>query len=140
MPTVKIELLVELPEGCNEEHVDHKLADLFESISGELIDSKLYLREDPDARLEIEPMLTISSDHLTQETQDALREQALTSLVVYEKEEFGWFIFIGDPQLNEDTENWPVDLAEVIHYALERGVTWLCIDHDAQTAPGLNLH
>lgn len=140
MSTVKIELLVELPEGCNEEQVDHKLSDLFEGIGGELIDSKPYLPEDTDARLEIEPMLTISSEHLTQETQDTLREQTLTSLVVYEKEEFGWFIFIGDPQLREDTEHWPVDLAEVIHYALERGVTWLCIDHDAQAAPGLNLH
>jgi len=82
--------------------------------------------------LEIYKMLTLSTAHINSTTAELLDQ--LQSPVVYNKSEYGWFIYLN--YLKDDT-NIPNDLAQVIQFAKDRGIALLCLDCDAETVDGL---
>lgn len=93
---------------------------------------------------EIDQMLTISTVHISKDTQKLLDEavKELSDLAiddndmppVYEKLGYGWFIAC-DPDTDNEArgETWddyPVDLVAAMRLAKEQGCFWLCIDCD----------
>lgn len=93
---------------------------------------------------EIDQMLTISSVHISKDTQKLLDEavKELSDLAiddndmppVHEKLGYGWFIAC-DPDtdneaLGETWNDYPVDLVAAMRLAKEHGCFWLCIDCD----------
>lgn len=93
---------------------------------------------------EIDQMLTISSVHISKDTQKLLDEavKELSDLAiddndmppVHEKLGYGWFIAC-DPDtdneaLGETWNDYPVDLVAAMRLAKEQGCFWLCIDCD----------
>lgn len=100
---------------------------------------------------EIDQMLTISSIHISKDTQKLLDEavKELSDLAiddndmppVHEKLGYGWFIAC-DPDtdneaLGETWNDYPVDLVAAMRLAKEQGCFWLCIDCDGPEVDGL---
>lgn len=79
--------------------------------------------------MEITKMLTVSTAHITKETADLL--DCDVSRVVYQKDDFGWFIHIPD---DFDLEEYdiPQELLKLIKFAKDIECDWLCLDCDAE--------
>lgn len=97
-------------------------------------------QQNADDGLEICKMLTISTAHVTEEVCDMLRERAYGDLrssvpfVVYEKSEFGYFIYINKDELENDIANCEChqSLIDVVKYAAAHGCELLCLDRDGK--------
>lgn len=101
--------------------------------------------------LEIAKLLTLSTAHITPETAKRLEAFCnpglrhtrdaclwLDGIVVYEKSEYGWFIYCGDAK--DDPEKFdalPADLAYLIDFALTNDCLWLCLDRDGDVVDDL---
>ena len=87
--------------------------------------------------LEITKMLTLSTAHITEDTNRLLIIEPYTDgmqLSVFTKADFGWFIYV-----NDDLENRsiPDDLKACLELAKENGCKWLCLDCDGDTVDEL---
>lgn len=84
-------------------------------------------------KLEITKMLTLSTGHIDIDSADYLDSKD-NSLVVYNKghkgEEYGWFICICTSTIEEDLEDVPEPLENVIRFAISLDCAWLCLDRD----------
>lgn len=83
--------------------------------------------------MEIDKMLTLSLVHIKKETAEYLNDEGNKDLVIYEKSEYGWFIYI-DELVSEIRQP---DLKQVINFAKENDCAWLCFDRDAGTIDSL---
>lgn len=87
--------------------------------------------------MEIIKMLTISSCHVSLwggahflEAEAACCKSF--ALTVYDKDEFGWFIYINQDELANSRNEIPEDLLRCIDLALENGCSMLCLDRDGE--------
>lgn len=95
-------------------------------------------------RGEFTQMLTISTLHVSEETAEKLDAVCDDSMAVdhwmppvYEKDGYGWFIYVDPDRMDEDI---PTDLKAVLTYAATSGCTWLCMDVDADPIPELPVY
>lgn len=82
--------------------------------------------------------MEISTNHITEDTANKLRDidtRGNIALSIYDKEEFGWWIFIDYRMKRNDSI--PDDLWRCIQYAQENGCNWLCLDCDAEVVDEL---
>ena len=79
--------------------------------------------------MEIYKMLVMSTGHITKTTSKLLSEEAV-GIVVYKKDEYGWFVVVSDWRDNE--ESIPDDLKTCLAFAEENGCEWLCLDCDGE--------
>jgi hypothetical protein len=79
-----------------------------------------------------EPLAVLSTAHLTPDTRTRLAEGKL-SVLVYPNE-YGGFIYVGDPAENNPTEP---ELKAVFEVAAQAGLVWLKFDRDAALVEGL---
>lgn len=80
------------------------------------------------SQLEIDSLLTLSTSHIKPSTREWLNNRLdEDDLVVYEKEEYGWFILVND-LLNYS--QLPEDLRDVLNFCQQQKCTWLCLDRD----------
>lgn len=93
---------------------------------------------------EFTQMLTISTLHVSEETVEKLDAVCDDSMTVdhwmppvYEKDGYGWFIYVDPDRMDEDI---PTDLKAVLTYAATSGCTWLCMDADADPIPELPVY
>lgn len=103
-------------------------------LSGSLEGTRItHLRVESD--LEIEPMLTISTGHITKDTADAFDAKMGDDGIpaFFPKGDYGWFVFVPD-QIEPEC---PADLASLLRFAKEKGCTWLVLDCDAEQVDGL---
>ena len=87
--------------------------------------------------MDIEKMLTISTAHVSHETEEKLDKESYSDemqLSVYKKEDYGWFIFIPD---TIDDKNIPDELKKCIELAKRNDCSWLCLDCDGNIEEGL---
>ena len=92
--------------------------------------------------LEIEKILTLSTAHITLDTNNMLIRESDPNfcgcLTVYSKDDYGFFIFVPDmEQLEADGLNIPNDLMCCMKLASENGCSWLCLDCAGSEAEGL---
>ena len=96
--------------------------------------------EEPDAEQpEICAMVTISTAHITETTASALHgithrhpaysKEAMAWPTVYEKGEYGYFLYIPD-DLYDREDSMPADLFACCCYAAAHDCTWLVLDRD----------
>lgn len=85
--------------------------------------------------LEITKMLTLSTAHISYDTATkldaAVSHQQFGACVVYNKDSYGWFIYIDSNALAESRNGVPTDLLACIELALAEGCAVLCLDADA---------
>ena len=86
-------------------------------------------------KLEISKVLTLSTIHIKPETAKWIENKKnIENLAIYEKSEYGWFIFVEKDYLEELTEvvgnNIPQDLLDTMNFARLQGCEWLCLDCD----------
>ncbi|MGE5510371.1 MAG: hypothetical protein ACM31O_03855 [Bacteroidota bacterium] len=82
----------------------------------------------------VEPMLTISTAHLTPATARALEHRrGEIALTIFDKGDYGWLIHIDTSE--PIATSVPADLAALLGYARGLGCVWLCLDRDAATHP-----
>ena len=97
-----------------------------------------------DNNLEIDKMITISTGHIKEDTALALEREVKYELnkiplSIYNKAEFGWFIFVPDKNDFEE-ENIPNDLLDCINFAIKHDYNWLCLDCDGLIVPDLKTY
>ena len=91
--------------------------------------------------LPISKMITLSTAHITEETNQLLSKAAdntITnfSITVYKKDEYGYFIYISD----DTTNTLPSDLTDLIIFAKELDCEILCLDRDGEILPFLKKY
>ena len=88
--------------------------------------------------MEISKILTISTAHITEETArllDIEPDNDNMHLSVYNKAEFGWFVYV---YKNIDAINVPDDLRKCLELAKANDCEWLCLDCDADVVDELD--
>lgn len=91
--------------------------------------------------MEICKMITLSTIHITPDTAIRLErevESLKMGIILYPKDEFGWFIYIPEyfPECFGD-ERIPDDLKACMQLAKDNDCTWLCLDRDGEPYEGL---
>lgn len=83
--------------------------------------------------MDIEKILTISTAHITEETNIILQNAEFNNLClsVYQKECYGYWIYIGK-SAKIYREVIPEDLLDCIEFARQNDCQWLCLDCDAK--------
>lgn len=92
---------------------------------------------------ELATMWTLSTAHLKQETVDLLQqivdgdiETPFNGPVIYNKHEFGFFIYLpGDSIPEQSKENYPEELYKIIDFAYKHDIYLICFDRDGQECP-----
>lgn len=79
----------------------------------------------------IEPMLVLSTAHITQETCNTFLPTY--SGPAWEKGEYGWFIYVPE----DLDETLPVDLAACMALARTKSAFWIMLDRDEPEVDGL---
>lgn len=99
----------------------------------------------PDEPFEIHRTFVASTCHVTKADADFLQENATSSgmvpLVVYEKGEYGWWLYLGDVLGTADTTTCVSEpLAGLIRLARDHGCVWLMLDADGPVYDGLPVY
>jgi len=95
--------------------------------------------------LEIDKMLTLSTAHITKETADLLEREVTyglnnVDLAIYNKSEYGWFVFANDSDYKLEDLKIPKDLLDCCILARKNNCKWLCLDCDGLIVPGLKTY
>ena len=81
-------------------------------------------------KLPIEPLLCLSTAHITKETCDALDDSHRPDLPVCYPNEYGGFVHVCEPCIVDESPQGPPDLAEVLAFARSHGIVWIKFDPD----------
>lgn len=129
-------LAEELEEFYNEPYEDLKAATEAVAVTAPVEP------QNADDGLEICKMLTLSSAHITEDTQTVLVDETdhstLSGLCVYPKADcrtdYGFFIYIDKEEFlaNIENDDCPEDLFAVVKYAIAHGCSVLCLDSDGK--------
>lgn len=92
--------------------------------------------------MDITRMLTLSTAHITPDTRFILdhvdeHSDELDKIVVYPKDEYGWFIYIMEEM---GAHALPADLQACIDLAKEHHCTMLCLDRDGDILEDLAVY
>ncbi len=93
----------------------------------------------------ISTVLTISTSHVKPATRamlETISDTAGYGLAVYDKDGFGWFIYLDSPDtidMDGMLADYP-DLHACVKAAVDLGVDILCLDNDASELPGLAVY
>lgn len=93
-----------------------------------------------DMSKHISNVLTLSTSHITAETSELIADEPDNNtfgLAVYEKADFGFWIYCGDKHTENILLNLPEDLRKLIKLAREHHCEWLCLDCDGAEIDGL---
>lgn len=92
---------------------------------------------------EINKMLTVSTQHISEETADILDKEVAHEVTkwkrlppVFNKDDYGWFIYCGEIE----SCSCPADLKAVMDLAVECGCAWLCLDADGHFMKNLDVY
>lgn len=89
-----------------------------------------------EADKQIESALTISTAHITQATAEELNDGNNFDLIVNDKGQSGWWIYVAD---HASWAKVPDDLKKCLQAAKALGCPWLCLDQDAGQVDGLEV-
>jgi hypothetical protein len=94
---------------------------------------------------QIEPMLAISTAHISKETAERLTNHALDAVTAFDHDNHGWLISVPDTVgWSGLEENVPLlvhdDLCQCMKMAQARGCCWLLLDGDAAAIEGLDTY
>lgn len=85
--------------------------------------------------MDITKVLTISTAHITEETDRKLQDNSELNrmdLSVYEKGEYGYWIYV-----DSSRDRIPEDLKKCLKFAEQNDCQWLCLDCDGEEVPEL---
>lgn len=88
-------------------------------------------------------MLTVSTAHIKPKTAKWLERQWEifdSSIIVFSKGVYGWFVFVDYQEPEEVYEELPEDLTILFRMAVEYNCDWLCLDRDADIVPDLPVY
>lgn len=96
-------------------------------------------------RLDITRVLNLSTAHITESTAYILGRCALNNdyiplCSVYEKGEYGWYVYIDDSGEPDQIPDELSDIRDCIIFALKHDITCICFDRDADTVVGLPVY
>ena len=125
--------------SCYKDDYKGKLWTSYEALfaADEMVAKMVPARSEKETKssLEICKMLTISTAHIKEETAKILEDHSSSlidyDLVIYDKDEFGWWIHLPDEDYKE-LHNVPDDLKVCLNLAVENGCEWLCLDCDGE--------
>lgn len=93
--------------------------------------------------MDITKVLTISTAHITEETDRKLQDESEVNnmcISVYDKAEYGYWIYIDPYDRLMCNENIPADLLNCIELARQNDCRWLCLDCDGEEVSELTTY
>lgn len=87
--------------------------------------------------MEKHSMLALSTTHITENTRNALDNNAISDIVSYNKDGLGYFIPICLNLEEYENSECPADLYSCIRYAISHGFNWIMFDRDVEPTPEL---
>lgn len=91
--------------------------------------------------MEISKMLTISTAHIHPHHAEILFDKVRDNsaeMIVYEKCEYGWFIYTGEFVFKDwDLSKIPSSVKDCMRFARNNGCDWLCLDRDGELVDDL---
>lgn len=81
--------------------------------------------------LPITKVLELSTQHISEVTAGLLNTSMISGISVYHKEEYGWFIYVSPEE--EENEQIPDDLNEVLKFSRSNDCSWIMLDRDYDT-------
>lgn len=96
-------------------------------------------------RLDITKVLNLSTTHITKNTAEKLDKCVLNNdyiplCSVYEKGEYGWYVYIDDTDDPNLIPDELCDIRDCIIFALKHDITCICFDRDADMVIGLPVY
>ena len=88
--------------------------------------------------MEICKMMIMSTGHISKNTA-ILLDKDRVGVVVYPKDNYGWFIVVTDWK-DDETASIPEDLKQCLSLAEKNGCDWLCLDCDGECYPELPIY
>ena len=76
-------------------------------------------------------MLTVSTAHITKTTAEILDDN-VRDLVIYKKADYGWFIFVPEPDVIDSLRIVLPDVMRLLQLTKDAGCDWLCLDCDGE--------
>lgn len=103
------------------------------TVSSEAINQEGYSQLsifDLEDGLEISRVFTMSTIHISEATLKSIEHGDLKdALVVYPKSEYGFFVYVGEENIDDDSI-LPEDLSSVVQFARQSECSIICIDRD----------
>ena len=90
--------------------------------------------------MEITKMLTISTAHVSNETAELLDIDDILGVVLYPKDDYGWFIHIDEDFMNDYEDEIPKELFKLMKFTKDIGCDWLCLDSDGEVLEYLDVY
>lgn len=94
--------------------------------------------------MEITSMITLSTEHISEETVARFTEDRITGLTVYPKEdgsrEYGWFIYFDKEVLDEDQDDVPKDIKDIAKVVFDNNCQMVCVDVDGPVEYSLPIY
>lgn len=75
-------------------------------------------------------MLDLSTSHVSKETAQTLDEAPDGTINAYQKDEYGWFVWV--PPTEWERADQPADLLAAFAYARTQQCDWIMFDRDAE--------
>ncbi len=84
--------------------------------------------------METHKMLALSTAHVTKKTAELMDAGKIEGVVLYNKGEYGWFIYIPEDsdEIVELQGKIPNDLYECMYFASDNWFDWLMFDRDVE--------
>ena len=82
--------------------------------------------------MEICKMLTVSTAHVSEKTAELLDKDDIYGVVVYPKDQYGWFIVIEEDCMNDYKDDIPNELLRLMKFTKANNCDWLCLDCDGE--------
>ncbi|HDX9674129.1 TPA: hypothetical protein ROY08_001386 [Bacillus cereus] len=81
--------------------------------------------------LPITKVLELSTHHISEVSACLLNTSMISGIIVYHKEKYGWFIYVSSEE--EENEQIPDDLNEILKFARSNDCLWIMLDRDYDT-------
>lgn len=88
---------------------------------------------------EIQHILVVSTAHITEEVAESLAQDELP-IIVYSKDQYGFFIFVPEQFEHERDSRLPPCLQDIIELAKSQGTAWIMLDRDAEPSEALTQY
>lgn len=83
--------------------------------------------------MEINKMLSLSTAHVTERTAHIMENFNIDNVVIYDKPNYGWFVYVPDRlEIEECQDICPDDLYECLLFARDNGCDWIMFDCDVE--------
>ena len=83
--------------------------------------------------MEKHTMLALSTAHVTLETSNLMDNKNIKSVILYDKDNVGWFVYVPESCDFDALDDCPEELRKCLTFARDNDFNWIMFDCDVDT-------